>query len=699
MRFLIRMLTVLFLIMLAACAPSQPLPTVVATATAVSPTATVTPTRTPFPSATATIAAPNLVAANPAQQAYVRFVHAAPELATIDLYVDNLNLIGFMEYTNYTEQSPLQAGDYTLTVVSNGRPVGEGTIVSMPLSLMGGDSAVVILSGTSAEPTLTILKEDLSSLSGAYARFTLFNAFSAAALTLNDGTLNLIGDTAYSTASPGTVVPAQEIALNLRSDGEIIYAGNFRVRERQNTTLIALPQRENPAKAQLIITYTDIPGVARVDAINMLDATSVDILLNDTVLGERQGYAYRTQQIELPATEYKISVYEAGVDRVIVEPIYTSNVILAPNEDVTLIFLGTAEDVRLLNHMMDQTLISFGKGRITFVNTLPEVPRAILQTTVDTEIVVPYGQVTEGGEFTAGNLPVTWYRYQNGTLTGDPLEVDPNFTVLEGQDILYLISGRMIQEALTYTTFIGNTPREQSAESLTPQAPTVPEPTIYALNALDGLTLNFRVDDVPLGAVLAPRTSNTGNSITEGERVVTALRSDTSELLARTIYQLQQGQNYVAVAFGRPEVGYTMMVTGSPLPPNPDNAPTIRLINISELYASMGLSIVQNTGNVAPFPVPDAVPQGENDDPFRTSQPIGVKSVVAQVISPSGSAIVPIPDGAGLKDIYIIDSTEGTASVVLPAVALEAGKNYDIIAFQSPFSRQVTAYVVPYLAP
>src|SRR5262245_14720086 len=92
-----RLIAVSLLAILVACA-QQPVPTAVPTP--VPPTATsaptATPTQTPIPEPTQNI--PRTVAENPLDQAYIRIIHAATGVDSVDVYMEDLRFAGNVSY-------------------------------------------------------------------------------------------------------------------------------------------------------------------------------------------------------------------------------------------------------------------------------------------------------------------------------------------------------------------------------------------------------------------------------------------------------------------------------------------------------------------------------------------------------------------------------------------------------------------------
>lgn len=681
----------LLIVLAAACSPTPTiLPTEIASITPPAPTATVTPTRTPFPTATATIPAPRMTSDNPQDQAYVRFINASA-LGTVNFYVDAFNFAGFMDATTFTDQVGLAAGQYSLSAVATDPDDLTAPLAQTSLTLLGGESVIVILNGTADNPRLTLVREDLSPISGDKFRVTLFNALSDGALSLNNGSTVLNTDTTVGTASLTTLVPAGQIALNIRRDGQIIYADEIQLRSRQNTTIVVL-SGATAEDVELLVLNTPIVGITEVRFVNAIFGLPVDIVADDIDLAAGIGDLVVTNPQTLAARDYEIVIYATGADRAVTEPLYRTNLNLNPDKSVYLIVVGTADNVRLLTYTLDTSPTETGTARIAFINTLSDIQRMRVTSNVALENVVGYGQIDDAVVVPAGALPLVWSRYQGGEAVGENIEQYPDFALQEGTDTLYFVTGRAEQPPFIITNPVGTVAPD--IVSLEPTATPNQAPSLYAINALEGLTIQFRVDDVELGAVLAPRSSGTGSLIPPGEHTFTALRTDTNELLARQTLTTNANLQYTLVMLERSGSQYDLIVLESPPVASAD--PTVRLINLSELSIALGLAVVANNGSTLAFPDLNApIDTATGSIPYRISYPIGLTRVISDINSAFGSTIAPIRFGADVYDLYIVDDTESSIANITPAVTLENNRHYDIIAYQSPFTRQVSVYVLP----
>jgi hypothetical protein len=365
---------------------------------------------------------------------------------------------------------------------------------------------------------------------------------------------------------------------------------------------------------------------------------------------------------------------------------------------VTLILMGTASDLQIVDYRPSTRPTTADKARVIFINTLSSAPKAQAQANIDFNLVANYGVLTDGGEINSGELSLTWYKYENGTAVGETLEYQASVALNAGSEYLYILTGRSDLPAFTIEQTVGVQPPTAS-ELIALGTPQVAS-YFYAINAVEGLTINVSMDDIPLANNLASRTGNSATIIPEGEHTFTANRIDTGELIARLTAPIEPAKSYAAVVYGRAETGYEILLISEEIMDNPANAPTIRLINASQVGTTMGVGLFAAASNNPPFPDFNApIDPVSGFVPSRTSLPIGLKRVLTDVTSLTASRTLFLFDVEGLQDIYTIDAQVAQASNILPSYVFEAGKHYDVVALQDPISDIVTTYVVAITKP
>lgn len=682
----------LVLILVAACTSTPPvMPTEIASATPLPPTATITPTRTPFPTATATIPAPRMNADRPQDQAYVRFVNAARDAGTVDFYVDGFNFAGFMDPATFTDQVGLVAGQYRLTAVAQTSGDPDDPLAQASLTLLGGDSVIVILGGTAADAQLILVKEDLSPVAGDQTRLTLVNALDETPLSLNNGSSVVNSETAFGAASAPSLVSAGSLQLNVRSGGQIVYADEITRRPRQNTTVIAL-KRSDPGDVELLLLTTPVTGISEVQFVNAIRTFPIDIVLDGTTVAEGVGDLVVTSPQKIAARDYEVLVYRRDSEGPSEQAVLQTTLRLDPDKSVYVIVAGSEDAARLFTYTLDTSPVATGTARLAFINILPDSPRLSITSNMNVDEIVGYGQVSNQLVIPSGALPLVISRSTNDPSVSTGVENQPEFSIEAGTDNLYFVTGRNEQAPFVITNPVGVI-ADAVVDAQQPADEPNTAPSIYPINALDGLAIEFRSDDVPLGAALNPRTSGLASLITSGEHTFTALRPDTGELLARYTSTTTADRGYTLVMTQRNDQYQLLILENTP---RSGTSPTVRLINLSDGNTPFGLSLAANNGTTNPFPdLSAAIDETTGTIPFRNSYIIGLQRIITEIYPSNSSDITAISLEPDVYDFYTVDDTETTIANVTPAIALEENRHYDVLVYQSTLSRQVTVSVLP----
>jgi hypothetical protein len=690
MRLILRFVVIAWMSVLTACgSPTPELPTEVPTFTPVTPTETPPPTRTPIPTGTPTPTPPPTTASDPSQQAFVRFVHTAGDLGTVDFYVDDSKFLSFMEPGSFTDPNGLVAGQYRVSARPNSRTPSDIVLAETTLVLPGQASVLIVLSSSSGTATLSVIREDLTPLTGQQARVSLFNALSSS-VSLNNSTTPLASDVAPSTHSEVTTIEAAALELNLREAGQIIFTSRYSLRPRQHVVFIPyLPA--GGTQPRLLTVTSSIPGLAKLGIVNTIRDLVVDVVLDGETFALGLGNRQIVEPSDIAAREYRLEVFATEVDRAVVEPVLRTSTTLPPDELLYLILVGTPEAVRAVTYTVNTAPTLENTGRLVFINTLPQFPRVQARANVIVDAPVPYGAVVRDLTVPAGPLPLAWTQAQAGADAGATLENAPDLFVEAGTETLYLFTGESLSPPMTIVTQVG----EEAAVVETPNVSPTPSmaPILYAVNVLEGLDIEFRVNDVPISAALRRRTASTPVLIPTEEVVLTALRPDTNQLLARQIATLKPNTLNVITLVQFSDLTYELnrFETAPVSSPNP----TVRLLNLSEDNIPLGLAAVINNGSTFSFPEPNAAPDPETGVVnFRLSYPIGLTRLAREIGARSTSELIPLRFGANAYDIYVVDDLDGSISNIIPNVSMEAGRHYDVIAFKLPRSQEVVAYVL-----
>lgn len=121
------------------------------------------------------VAAPYVAAQPPAAQSTLRFIHAAPDLAGLDLFVDGQLMLSSRDYFSASQSLPLSPGRHEVLVVPTGQRQANalsGEIVN----LATGQAVTVLMLGDTANPESVLLEDKMGKVEPDEARIRFIHA-------------------------------------------------------------------------------------------------------------------------------------------------------------------------------------------------------------------------------------------------------------------------------------------------------------------------------------------------------------------------------------------------------------------------------------------------------------------------------------------------------------------------------------------
>lgn len=691
------------LLLLVACTPQTPLPTLAPTpippTQTPSPTVTNTPTLTP----TATQAVPQTEATDPTLQSYIRIINISQIAEPIDVYIDNLSVAVFLEYSQFTASSGIVAGNYTLHVVpARGRP-GDGSLIQQPITIGGQQSLIVLISGTIAAPQVQIVIEDTSPLGAGESRISVFNAIAdgpAFVLQMDETDTALSSPIAPGNMSPAIVLPESNTTLALVSGETVLKSFPARLRERQNYTLIVIGQGSNRESLNILTLNTPVSGIVRARAIHAaFGAENIDFYAGSIRLGENISFGSETIRQTLVSGIYDIAVYNAGADPTTDKPLATQQLALNPDDVFSFIFIGELNNYEIIAFEETLALTPLDEARITFIHVMPSVPTIQLQAGDMLPLRLNYGEVSDTFYMLASPTTFGWAVPEAAGI-GDLLEFAEDVELLVGTNYLYLFTGRRLGFPLIFQETVGAIVPTPDPDDFTPTPTQIPTTTLRVVNAIPGAFVDFRVDDVTFASAVPYQAGSAPVIILDGDRVVTAHDQATGNLLGRTIVTVSPGIHYSVYISPSAGLNDNMTVTEDILPPL-DEVPYVRLVNTSSVNTAFGLAYSEPVpgSDLPPVIDPAETPPAEGgvaDDPYRVSLPFGAVRLIDDIFTGNVSPFIAVSQIRGAKDIQIIDNFQTMVAATIANVTLESDTYYDIVAFQQESSTQVTAFILPY---
>lgn len=692
MRYFSHLLMIVFLLTVA-CSP-PPLPTLVP----VSPEPTESPAPTPLPTPSPLPSVTELTrASDPSQQAYVRVIHAAPQVPTIDIYIERLAIGANMDFGTSTEPTAIVAGDYFLRVLSRGvRPDSGEAILETAFSLQPAEQVMLVFTGSLNALTLSRYAESDTPLNQGQSRLTFINAVS--------------GDPDFTVEANTTLsLPAGELSapmLFISGDTSLIFQSAatqpfeypISLQERTGYTLILAGETNNPTIIQM---QAAVPGFASIRAINASESIgAIDVYLDNDLLAAQLPYTNAGERQEHPAGSYALTFYNAGADREQAEPLQTTSIVANNDDALSLLITGQSPDIRVIPYREDLSPTPPDAARVGFANPKSDVPRVRVDTQVGP--IEAVSDLIYGQEPVITEMPLLDYTFfwnaVEGTDTLTQLESAANIQFEAGISYLYLFTGRGDDQPLIFSERVGiETPAlttddndSNTFDDALPPAST----TIRFVNAVNStVALDLYLDEMPLISNIESALGSDIILADAGPASVQVAASNTADFLATLDTTLEASTPYTIIAYGENLEAITLaIITDSDRPQG--SAAQVRLFNASPIESiQMGLaySTATEAGSNRFGTVPDA-------DNFRRSLAFGMERIPPITDIPAGTAsgfgIVPV----GIHSVHVIDITDDPDSVTssINGIEMESSRLYDVIAYQEAGSRRVRAFVLAY---
>ena len=686
---------ILITILLVAACSSTPEPTPSPTQT---PPPTLTPTRTPPPEPTPLPSVQELTrASDPSQQAFLSVVHAA-DAPIFDVYVERLAIATNLNFGQRTEPSGIVAGDYFLRVVPNGfRPDAGEILFETQVTFQGRDSLILVFTGTEDALSMTAYSRQLDALDREQSRITVIQAMSGLPpISITQAGSPLVAPLEFGSMTAPITVAAGPVALEFQSGATTLTTYSQNLLERNSYALVLAGDIASPTIIEL---RNSVPGLANIRAVNA-SATlgAIDVFINGEAVASGLEFTRISDRMSRTAQPSTVEVYEAGADRNATEPLLTDQLTTNNDDFVTLLLMGTADDLRLVPYLEDVSLTQPEEARVAFVNSLPTAPQVWIDTQNRrlTEVgELSYAQSPRPVDLDAGAWRFTWIKVE-GNEPVELVELADNVLFEPGRSYLYLLTGRIEEPPIILSDNIGFVEEQIDPEPEVIQQP-VPEnrTRIRYINAIKGgLPLTMVFDNQPAVTELAYGNSSEAIPIAPGDHTIDAIFGSTGENVADTAVTLETGNQYTVVTYGfGTDPVEILVIDDSPLELE-SNSPHLRLMNLSmaaETNMNLGIAAIALTDT--PINLFTESPQTEN---FRQSLAFGIETIpnITNVNRRSVSAVALAP--LGLHGLYVIDAGLNQIAASIHQVDLQPGTHYDVIVYQNLDSMLVEGFAVPY---
>jgi hypothetical protein len=147
--------------------------------------------------------------------AFVRIIHASPDIGIVDAFVDGQKILSNFEFGTVTDYVPLPAGSHKLQIALIGKGVN-ASLVTQTMTVDEGDAYTVAALGTNASGfSFSVFKDNnLVEGNGAKVRVYHLSPF-AGVVSIEAGSDTIVRGLSYPQASNYVNVPAGAYTFNL----------------------------------------------------------------------------------------------------------------------------------------------------------------------------------------------------------------------------------------------------------------------------------------------------------------------------------------------------------------------------------------------------------------------------------------------------------------------------------------------------
>jgi hypothetical protein len=686
MRFFYRLVPLLLVfILISACGQNTPqvLPTLEASPTAIPATTT--------PLSDQVDNAPILPTTDPnSRPGTVRIIHAAGVTATINVSAGFLTIATNLDFTQATEPTPLDAGEYNIEIMPSGSRPGDPALFETTYILKSGAADILVLAKQDGQFRLLSFPETVVPLNPGESAITVINAISgASSVSLQQNGADLTSALTFGQNATSGILPSGATSLTIETGTATPY--EIELQEQQAYTLVLTGQSDNV----LVASYsTQAPGRATVRAVNALESnTTVDIYLDDTLFAATLEYARPTERQNIISGDYDVSVYPTGADRTAVEPLVSQNLALEAGQNNALLFIGTPSNTLVVPFNEDLSAMPPGKARIAFLNTLESVSTLRVETSG--------GPLSDVEDTSFGEAPGQTLLDASSyifflTRAGAPeesrtVETVQNVQLEQGNYYLYLVTGQQDNQPVILSEDIGF---DEALANVSPDeinGDSTDNPIqLRFINAIaDQTPIDFSINSHPIATSIAYGQGSELIAIEQSSATIEALVTGSGDFLQSSENSLESGNRYTVIAYGADRSNVRMMVV-------PDNelifdgsSPHLRLINLSiNTDTSLGLGFSEQD------PTPESgIPAAPNED-IRHSIPGGVQRLVEDIPGGGRSTTVLMP--TGIYDLEILDSNTDQLATTFSNIQLNSGAHSDVIVYEENESTRILGFVVEY---
>ena len=185
----------------------------------------------------------------------VRVFHAAPQAPAVDVYVNDSLAFSNLEYLNFTDYVPLQAGEYKIDVYVAG--TSENPVISQMVDVPEGEMITVAATGNLEDLSLLIIVDHANQVPS-----DDFSTFRIIHLSPNAPAIDVLidGDDLIS-----------DIKFREGSSYVNIYPGTYKLRivlNSDKSTVLPIKVKFNPDRIYTLYIVGDVPNLAAIQSVD-----------------------------------------------------------------------------------------------------------------------------------------------------------------------------------------------------------------------------------------------------------------------------------------------------------------------------------------------------------------------------------------------------------------------------------------------
>lgn len=198
-----------------------------------------------------------------ATPAFVRIIHASPDVGTADVFVDGSVLLSSFQFGAITDYAAIPPGPHKVQIALVGKGVG-GSLITQTLAVSPGIAYTVAATGTKATGLGLEVFIDDNVVTGNMAKVRVYHLSpDAGNLTVNDGNSTILNGITYRQASGYVSIPAQSYTFNV-SGGSLSNSLSVSVTAKADTitSIFAVGLVNGTPNIQLVSTEANgTPGL------------------------------------------------------------------------------------------------------------------------------------------------------------------------------------------------------------------------------------------------------------------------------------------------------------------------------------------------------------------------------------------------------------------------------------------------------